>query len=286
MMEMSMLRQNIEMQLAEVELLQSMYPQEQEFKLNNVTMLEDLREWLENDETASPESSISFVLKLNNVQMFVQFPYDYPSKKCAEIFVRSNELTRDNQSKLNKDILDFLNEAFEAECAITSEAICWLQEHICEYSEVMEQSCSEIEHIDGPVNFGRLWLYSHHIYSKTKRKNILDLAKDNKLTGFCMPGKPGIVCLEGILDICNDVWCIIKQWNWKQINVKFQEDHHDEGISQENMENFRKFDKFEEIGFVKGDTRDYHMDMGEFFKYLQNHNCEYMFKELFGIDKS
>ena len=28
------------------------------------------------------------------------------------------------------------------------------------------------------------------------------------------------------------------------------------------------------------------MDMGEFFKYLQNHNCEYMFKELFGIDKS
>ena len=37
-----MLRQNIEMQLAEVELLQSMYPQEQEFKLNDVTMLEDL----------------------------------------------------------------------------------------------------------------------------------------------------------------------------------------------------------------------------------------------------
>ena len=95
MIEMSMLRQNIEMQLAEVELLQSMYPQEQEFKLNDVTMLEDLREWLENDETASPETSISFVLKLENLQMFVQFPYDYPSKKCAEIFVRSNELTRD-----------------------------------------------------------------------------------------------------------------------------------------------------------------------------------------------
>ena len=39
-----------------------------------------------------------------------------------------------------------------------------------------------------------------------------------------MPGKPGIVCLEGILDVCNDVWSIIKQWNWKKINVKFQED--------------------------------------------------------------
>ena len=118
--------------------------------------------------------------------------------------------------------------------------------------------------------------------SKTKRKNILDLAKENGLTGFCMPGKPGIVCLEGILDVCNDVWSVIKQWNWKKINVKFQEDP---SPNQEKKE-FFKFEKFEEIGFVKGDTRDYHMDMGEFFKYLKEHQCEYMFKELFGIEKS
>ena len=46
-----MIRQNIEMQLAEVELLQSMYPREQELQLNNVKTIEDLREWLENDQT-------------------------------------------------------------------------------------------------------------------------------------------------------------------------------------------------------------------------------------------
>ena len=50
-MEMSTIRQNIEMQLAEVELLQSMYPREQELQLNNVKTIEDLREWLENDQT-------------------------------------------------------------------------------------------------------------------------------------------------------------------------------------------------------------------------------------------
>ena len=52
MMEMSTIRQNIEMQLAEVELLQSMYPREQELQLNNVKAIEDLREWLENDQTS------------------------------------------------------------------------------------------------------------------------------------------------------------------------------------------------------------------------------------------
>ena len=43
------MEQNIEMQLAEVELLQSMYPGEQEFKLNDVAMIDDLKQWLEND---------------------------------------------------------------------------------------------------------------------------------------------------------------------------------------------------------------------------------------------
>ena len=51
MMEMSTIRQNIEMQLAEVELLQSMYPREQEFKLNDVIVVQDLREWLENEQS-------------------------------------------------------------------------------------------------------------------------------------------------------------------------------------------------------------------------------------------
>ena len=32
---------------------------------------------------------------------------------------------------------------------------------------------------------------------QTKRKNILDLASEFCLTGFCQPGKPGIICVEG-----------------------------------------------------------------------------------------
>ena len=190
---------------------------------------------------------------------------------------------RDNQSKLNKALTSHLEAIFEPNCAtITSEAVSWLQDHFEEYLDRNDSKNETSDQTDdGPVIVGRLWLYSHHIYSKIKRKNILDLSKENGLTGFCMPGKPGIVCLEGVLDICNDVWTIIKQWNWKKINVRCQEDE-----KTEDIDKFRKFDKFEEIGFVKGETRDYHMDMGEFFKYLQSHNCEYMFKELFGIDKT
>lgn len=270
------------MQLAEVELLQSMYSEE-ELKLSDPMILEDFRAWMANPTDHLP-TTISFVICLD-FEAHVCFPHDYPEVECAKVFVRSSKLTRDNQLRLNNGLTSHLEKAFEPDCAVVNEVISWLNDNFPNY---LVQSKSE-EKADAKIKAeivigARLWLYSHHIYSKTKRKNILDLCKDNHLTGFCMPGKPGIVCLEGQLDICNDVWSIIKQWNWKKINVNFQEDQELPDFA--SLDKWKKFDKFEEIGFVKSETRDYHMDMGEFYKYLQSHDVDYMFKELFGIGKS
>ena len=113
----------------------------------------------------------------------------------------------------------------------------------------------------------------------------MDLSNEFQLTGFCMPGKPGIVCLEGTENNCNDAWSIIKSWNWKKINVCHQEVEKAEE-NEQSINVFRRFNDFQEIGFVKNsDTRDYHMDMSEFSKYLDQNNCLYMFKLLFGFDK-
>lgn len=60
--------------------------------------------------------------------------------------------------------------------------------------------------------------------------------------------------------------------NWKRIMLKKEEDCLE-----------RSFGSFEEQSFNKcKDER--HMDMGEFFKFLENHNCGYIFKEYFGVD--
>ena len=168
LIELNIVRQNIEMQIAEAELLQAMYPSEQEFKLNDMTILENLRQWLDLDNQMSdlPENSLSFVLTLDDFELHVQFPNEYPADRCAEIFVRSDKLMRDNQSRLNKDMLIFLNEVFETDCAITSEAISWLQEHFKDYIvETVQEPCSNLENIEsGPVKLGRLWLYSHMMH--------------------------------------------------------------------------------------------------------------------------
>ena len=80
---------------------------------------------------------------------------------------------------------------------------------------------------------------------------------------------------------CSSWWSLVRHWNWKKINVKIQED-----FETTDVDANRLFEKFEEIGTVKNAGRDYHMDMGEFFKYLESHQCSWIFKELFGIDKS
>ena len=83
--------------------------------------------------------------------------------------------------------------------------------------------------------------------------------------------------MEGSPRNCVDWWSTVRSWNWQRINIKIHED------CDKNKE--RLFDSFEEIGVVKNTERSNHMDMGEFQKYLENHNCQWVFKELFSIKR-
>lgn len=72
--------------------------------------------------------------------------------------------------------------------------------------------------------FSRLWIYSHHIYNKSKRKNILEWSKELGLSGFSMPGKPGIVCVEGPQPACEEFWSrCVEQFLLKLDEVKTRE---------------------------------------------------------------
>ena len=111
---------------------------------------------------------------LDEFEVYVWFPHEYPADKCAEMFVRSDQLKRDNQSRLNKDLLNYLNEVFETDCAITSEAISWLQEHFHGYMiESVPKTSIKIENVNvnsAPVKLRRMWIYCHHMFRDCKNK--------------------------------------------------------------------------------------------------------------------
>lgn len=88
-----------------------------------------MKNWLSQPEHSGLNQSISFMLKLDKFDVYVRFPHEYPKVKCAEIRVRSNELGRDEQSRLNNELQAYVEHIFEPDCSMTTEVIAWLHEH-------------------------------------------------------------------------------------------------------------------------------------------------------------
>eukprot|EP00088_Acartia_fossae_P057770 TRINITY_DN6742_c1_g1_i10.p1 TRINITY_DN6742_c1_g1~~TRINITY_DN6742_c1_g1_i10.p1 ORF type:complete len:289 (-),score=30.38 TRINITY_DN6742_c1_g1_i10:161-1027(-) len=276
---------NLEMQASELEMLIAMYPGDKELHLSNPALLQDIQEFLDGSVLRIPSVEFTINLQMDNgsiVETMIKLPSDYPLTSLPEVYIRSESLKRPDQSRLNKDLQTALKDDSLPQEPCVLFIVDWLQSNATQYltSTSKDSTTSETDS-NSVINsgmFSRLWIYSHHIYSKIKRKNMLDLSKEYCLSGFVLPGKPGIICIEGDSKNTGDWWAIVRNWQWKRLSLKIQQDEKTGDIDGQ-----RKFDGFQEIGEVKGNTRDYHMDMGAFQVYLNNHGFGDLFGELFSI---
>lgn len=280
-------RENLEMQFSEIVMLRSMFPKHEEFEVDETSLL-DAQDFISGCSDVKPQQ-LNFILKveLENqslIELYCNFPKTYPKVK-PKCFARSQTLTRGVQKELNDELERYLNTLDGGELCVLP-AVQWIQENGSNYSTIQtlaEGACSDArkkEEDKKKGKFCRMWLYMHHIYSKTKRKLILEWSGDYNLTGFSLPGKPGVVCLEGNEEDVNDYFGRLRRLNWKKITCRHRED----GNEALSIDDQRKFKKFEEIFFDIQGTRESHMDMGQFFQYLEKHELGYVFQILFGIE--
>nr|XP_045621658.1 RWD domain-containing protein 2A-like isoform X2 [Procambarus clarkii] len=251
------------------------------------SVLCDLRDFAEGRTLLLPpclDLIINLEVKKGCLSMSVILPHHYPAVQ-PNIFVRSQTLSRDAQHRLNQELLGYLKTLQKGDLCI-GPAVTWLQEKgetFFDHSEELPKTdAHSLETKD--TKFARLWIYSHHIYSKVKRKDILDLSKEFDLTGFCLPGKPGIICVEGLSCNTEDWWHKVRSWNWQKILCKKREEK--EMTAEEDVSKCRRFSTFEELGSdnnIRVKSSGFHVDMGDVFRYLENHESGYVFKEYFGI---
>lgn len=210
--------------------------------------------------------------------MLVSYPDTYP-----EVHATANELKRKPQDELNSDLQAFVRTLPPGETCLLP-VVEWLRDHAHIYFPVpcrggrsadLESSADA----SSDTHFCRMWLYMHHIYSKTKRRNILSLAAELELTGFCLPGKPGVVCVEGSVRNTREFYAVLRSWNWKSIACRRREVEPTGDVSSH-----RRLTGFGELSFDVHGHRQGHMDMGQFLAYLRQHNLHYIFKELFGVE--
>jgi hypothetical protein len=299
---------NFSMQLEEIELLESMYSEE--FKVEDQTALLMLRTYVngtgnefpksltlsarlnvdsipdnfpheDEDEDSADERKVStLAAETHKVEVFFHLTPTYPCES-PQINIRSNELTRHTHDVINEDVKDFLSETIEPGESCLMQAIQWVVENGGKYFPVCVKQGVGKDECDGS-KFCRMWLYMHHIYSKTKRRNILQLAKEYNLSGFCLPGKPGVVCVEGTAHTTTEYYLILRSWNWKSITCRKREVE-DIPVGG-SIEAFCHIEGFRELSFDTHGHRSNHMDMGQFRTYLEQHKLEYAFKFLFGIE--
>ncbi|XP_008062657.1 RWD domain-containing protein 2B [Carlito syrichta] len=280
-----------EAQLSELDLLASMFPGENELIVNDQLALAELKDCTEKRTMEGRSSKVYFTISMNldvSEEATVIFslacilPFKYPAV-LPEITVRSELLSRSQQTQLNTDLTAYLQKNCLGDVCILN-ATEWVREHASGYvSRDISSSTrgSTVQSVD--LIFTRLWIYSHHIYSKYKRKTILEWAKELSLSGFSMPGKPGVVCVEGPQSACEEFWSRLRKLNWKRILIRHREDIPFDGTNDE-MERQRKFSIFEEKVFSVNGTRGNHMDFGQLYQFLNARGCGNVFQIFFGLE--
>ncbi|XP_006009574.1 RWD domain-containing protein 2A [Latimeria chalumnae] len=280
--------ENLELQLSEMEMLFSMFPNEGEIKLEDPTALLLVRRYLEGvREALPPRIEFYITVEMNEpkgrLDLCVCLPHTYPSA-APELFVRSNALDRQQQRRLNEDLVSHIRSLDRGELCIST-AVQWLLDNAAPYMNTSAlASEATLKFSEVRSTFHRMWIYSHHIYRQELRKKILDCAKRLNLTGFCLTGKPGVICVEGHKESCEEFWRDIRYPNWKHISCKHSEMLEIAG----GVDEHRLFQTFEELMFeAHGDyglRNDYHMDLGQFLEFLKQHKCEHVFQILFGVE--
>ncbi|XP_067896614.1 RWD domain-containing protein 2B [Heterodontus francisci] len=282
---------NAEAQISELELLFSMFPNE--LLVDDHLALADLRDYVQGKILNPPTSRLQFTVHLqldaSNVvcALSFAFPPNYPAV-IPEISTRSDALYRTQQAQLNTDLYDYLRENCCGEICVLN-AIEWIKDHAATYMSKetipveKRQPASRTKDAIGT----RLWIYSHHIYNKEKRKNILEWAKELSLTGFSMPGKPGVFCVEGPQSACEEYWARTKRLTWKRILIRHREDATLDITKVDvdtAMQMFRKFTDFEEKIFDVRGNKGNHMDLGQLYQFLNERECGDIFRLYFGVE--
>ena len=93
----------------------------------------------------------------------------------------------------------------------------------------------------------------------------------------------GVICVEGGTQNVDEFWYRIRRLNWKRIMIKEQEVKELEGREVDSLCKFSKFQELE-LEVQGGKGRSYHMDLGKFYEFLQEHDSAYIFPLYFGVE--
>lgn len=297
-LQVDLLKDCLRKQLDEFHMLLSIFCNPGELHVDDYSFVDNISSYIEG-ETARLNAKLDYQLNLpllegEKVQIRVELPHYYPGIEIPIFVVRSACFPRDQERMITERIEQFIErEVLDPNEAYVYQVISWIQDNFEELIK-FEKTITSQDHEENDTNksnnssdtFERLWIYSHHLKSKTKRQTILKTARDLELTGFSRPCKPAIICVEGRQKDTQAFWRTIRPLKWQKIQLRLAEA---EMIgTPKGLEDSRRFVGFREELFTElNDENEVEvpMSMSLFMKFLDKHDSGYIRKEMFGFEK-
>lgn len=292
----NLLKSCLQQQIDELDMLQSIFCNPGELKIDDHSILADINEFLD-DKRLQLNQILDYTITLNNldgrkIKMHFELPHSYPLIETVSLTIRTTlELNHKSaiENAIKRGATKFAD-GIDKSSVYVYQIVTWVKENwerIAMENDVSNGKCEATSDTDAKksIEMERIWIYSHHLKSTTKRQDILKLAKELDLSGFSKPGKPGIICVEGRKADTQEFWKCIRQWAWQRITIRLTES---KLRLDWNMNAFRRFSGFNEKLDARTDANDDErhqpMDMSAFMKFLEQHQCNYVKKELFHFD--
>eukprot|EP00116_Pleurobrachia_bachei_P008312 sb/3468574/ len=248
--------------LDEFELLESIYPEFTEVDT------EDRAKCVELASNPCECPVLRLHLNFSVLKLCVELPSGYPECEAAELRFEWTNLSTNQENELLQQLTDISTDSLGEGSLLT------IVSAVTDYIDsISSDSCEETVTPDVTVSLNRLWYYAHHIYSKEKRSNMVKWSRELDLTGFILPGKPGVICIEGSVANCREFNVRVRAMNWQLLKLQ-----HDE----RELEG-RLFTDFGEMIFDVHGRANNHQDLGQFRTFLEDKQLGEIFTILFGF---
>lgn len=269
---------NISRQIDEIVALESIYGEDFSMNVSDQQNRQRIEKYLDTSKITDMliplQYSITLHVQINedtededietvNFCVSIQIPFEYPNKPPTTDITFDSVFTRDETVKINSDFDNYIKSLIDDSNECIFQALDWLENEI---RLLVKEKPKEIEKKEENNNDikSRIWIYFHHIYSSKKRRFIVDLAGQLKLFGFCLSGKPGVICIEGNEAACDEFYMQIRSLAWQKMTVR----------KRENIEIFN----FKEFGF-----REIQMTTSNFRSFLEDYSCGSIFDVIYQI---
>eukprot|EP00736_Rhodelphis_marinus_P011789 Rmarinus@m.9726 len=237
-----------ERQVAEIEVIRSMFPEDGVFGLEDDNAYDVVCSAVEKNELQKfspdtlPQVRLNFrfddyqdIPGIGAVCVNIELPKGYPAFP-AEISVSLADGARKDQEKCEADAKAVATKLASEESEALLDIIQTIKDILDEWRADAEETAAMIDLVQEgwkkqlgrtmeSETFGRRMIYFHHIWSTVKRKYIIEWAIELGLGGYSKTGYPGVIVVEGPEECCAEYVRRLQRLRWKLMVVRGEQQH-------------------------------------------------------------